>query len=125
MNKQKISAIAKKKFQEELARKILIYCYPQKYQNAQLAESPDIINDNLSIGVEVTQSLLSPIQENMSRAIDISGKREEELSLINLKNIQRNQIIAKKLPNGQYLCAFTAWGNLHSIIEAYKKNISY
>lgn len=54
MNNKKPTSLEIHKFEEERARRILAYCFPSKYREAELSESPDIIVPKLSIGVEVT-----------------------------------------------------------------------
>lgn len=51
------SSQAKKKLEEERARRILLHLFPEEYVNTILAEAPDIITIDGKIGVEVTNAL--------------------------------------------------------------------
>lgn len=80
----------KNKFEEERARLLLIHLFGEKYRDSVLSESPDIVNHSMSIGVEVTSAMKAKIQEAMSRAGVITGKREEELQDRERKIIKSN-----------------------------------
>ncbi|NCB62052.1 MAG: hypothetical protein EOM52_00310 [Clostridia bacterium] len=121
MRKSKPTSLETHKFEEERARQVLMYCFPNKYSAAQLSESPDIIVPTLSIGVEVTESILQSVQQNMSRASDITGKQIDELSEVNRTNISTGRVVAQVAPNGQYVAAFAMWGNTHDLALAYIK----
>lgn len=121
MLKPKPTLLETHKFEEERARQVLMYCFPNKYSAAQLSESPDIIVPTHSIGVEVAESILQTVQQNMSRASDITGKQIDELSEVNKTNISKGRVVAQVASNGQYFAAFAMWGNTHDLASAYLK----
>lgn len=123
MDNPKFTSSEKHKFEEERAREILSYCFPSKYCDSELSESPDIVVPSLSIGVEVTQSMSPSILQNMERACSISGKTQEELTPINKKNIENGIVTTTELPTGQYLAGFSFWGDCHNIKSAFDKKI--
>ena len=61
--------------------------------------------------------------ENLSRIHDINGKREEELSKVNKKNIQKGFVQAHKSQDGKYWASFAVWGDNHSIEHIFNKKI--
>ncbi len=109
------------KFEEERARRLLIYCFPDKYSTAQLSESPDIIVPSLSIGVEVTASMRQEIQQNLSIIRDITGKQTDELSKLSKKLIESGWINALQGQDDRWMATFTEWGNMHDLVLAYEK----
>ncbi|MBC8538326.1 hypothetical protein H8693_05195 [Christensenellaceae bacterium NSJ-63] len=121
MNNKKPTSLEIHKFEEERARRILAYCFPSKYREAELSESPDIIVPKLSIGVEVTKSMLPHVMQNLERASSITGKRKEDLSEVNKKNIQKGLVQAREIQDGRYLASFTEWGATHSIENIYSR----
>ena len=118
----KPSSQEKKKFEEERARRILMYLFPDEYENTILSESPDIISFDKDIGVEVTNGLASHVQEALSRACDITGKTDGELTEINRRNIEMRGITAKPL-SGKYIAGVAIWGDQYDIEGAYKKKL--
>lgn len=66
MKKKKITSKEKHQFEEERAKELLAYIFPEKYKNALLQESPDIYVPSLEIGVEVTDSMKKAVQEKAS-----------------------------------------------------------
>lgn len=123
MLKPSISSEQKHKFEEERARRILMYCIPDRHQNAMLTESPDIIVPDSSIGIEVTACIRQNLQQNLSRAINITGKTAEKLSDIDKKNISEQRVFSAVLPNGQLLAGTTLWGNTHDLLGAYYRKL--
>lgn len=119
MNKPEPTSFEKHRFEEERARRLLMYCFPEKYLTSELSESPDIIVPSLSIGIEVTESIRQSVRQNMSRASDITGKTLEEFTNINKVNIEKGRIIAKEAPNRQYISGFAMWGSFHDLSAAY------
>lgn len=123
MIKPKIGSLQKKKFKEEQAKRILMHCFPNRYQSAELSEAPDIIVPALSIGTEVTECLHQDLQQNMSRARSITGKAHKELSEIDKKNIREQHIFAHELPNGKLIAGFTSWGSQYDLMASYSKKL--
>lgn len=114
----------RKKFEEERARQILAYIHPEKYEKAILSESPDIVNVSDGIGVEVTNSMRSDIQESISRASKITGKTDDELTQIDRKNIELNRVHARKLPNDTYIAGTIAfWGDFFDFKKIYGQKL--
>lgn len=122
---KKLSENAKRtKFEEERARQILCHFYPEKYLKSELNDSPDIINNNLNIGVEVTSAMKENINENISRVSSIVGKYENELTKIDLKNIKTGNVIPYKMPNNKLTAATVFWGNSFDFKKIYNKKIN-
>jgi len=117
----KISSEKRKKFDEERARQILAFFFPDKYSDSFLSERPDIVNKKLGIGVEVTNSQNPYIHEGLSRASSITGKREEELSWIDKENIRKQNIFVDILPEGQFLAGMTFWGSTDDFMNIFDK----
>ena len=113
-----------KKFEEERARRILKYLFPEEYNESTLSEAPDIISVRSSIGVEVTSSMIRSVQEAMSRVSDISGKTDDMLTKINKDNINQGRVAAIKMDTGAHLASFVVWGNTHDIEAAYCKKLT-
>jgi hypothetical protein len=111
----------KKKFEEERARRILKYLFPEKYSDTSLSESPDIITNDKRTGVEVTDSGTSKFSECLSRAGDISGKTHDELTAINKKNMSERKVTVTPVLDERYLAGFTLWGDTHQVKKAYEK----
>ena len=89
----------KKKFEEECARRILAYLYPDKYQTARLSESPDIINIEADVGTEVTSAQRADIHESLSIASMVTGKRIEEIPERRLDKLSKKITVSKR-PDG-------------------------
>lgn len=123
MIRPKINSGQKHRFEEERARRILMYCIPVRYRNAELSESPDIIVPDLSIGTEVTECFRQTFQQNMSRARNITGKVNKELSGIDKKNIREQNVFVHRLPNGQLMAGVILWGDPHDLMVAYSKKL--
>lgn len=117
----KISSERRKKFDEERARQILAFFFPDKYSDSYLSERPDIVNKKLDIGVEVTNSQKPSIHEGLSRSNSITGKREVELSWIDKENIRENNIFVDVLPEGQFLAGIMIWGSADDIMNIFDK----
>lgn len=111
-------------FDEERARLILQYAYPEKYKNLIHRESPDIKNKSGTIGVEITSSANYKFNEQMARASDITGKRTEDLSEYNKENIIKERLYAERIYDNQWVAGFTMWGETHSIREIYIKKLN-
>ncbi|MDP4119979.1 MAG: hypothetical protein Q8876_02865 [Bacillota bacterium] len=114
----------KNKFDEERARNILEFVFPEKYKDTVLQESPDIYAPDLCIGIEVTCSIKKNIQEKFAWTTEISGMTEKELLERNVKHIRNGDIEVNKLPNGQLSAGFCCWGSEHDIKSAYIKKLS-
>lgn len=78
-------------FDEERARRMLGYVYPEKYGEAVLSDAPDIVCEKVGIGVEVTSGLRQDILQDISRAASISGKMDDELTKIDRVNIEKER----------------------------------
>jgi hypothetical protein len=124
MKKRQLTSIEKHKFQEERARNVLTYIFPIKYKETVLQDSPDIYIPNSCIGIEVTDSTKTLVQENASWASDITGKTSEELSYNDNRHIKNHDISISVLPNGQYSAVFAFWGDEHDILSAYYKKLN-
>lgn len=119
MPRRKPTSEEKHKFEEERARKILALYFPEKYTQSVLSESPDIINEKMGIGVEVTSCTKQEIQAGLAWASAISGKKRQELTDASKKRIVSGKVFASELPNGMMLGAFTYWGNTHDPAKVY------
>lgn len=114
----------RKKIQEERARQILIKLFPEKYSTSELSESPDIIDNVHNVGVEITSSLKTEIQQDLSRVVNLCGKTESEFDKNDKKNIEEGKLIAVQLPNGQYSAATNArWGDEHDFQTIYENKL--
>lgn len=116
-----INGETRKKFEEERARRILIFAFPEKYNISELSERPDILAVKSNIGVEVTNCLKKEFHQNMSKAAAISGRFEHELTSVNRKNIDTKKVFVDALPTGQYLAGFTTWGDNQDLIKTFCK----
>lgn len=103
-----IASSVKKKFEEERARRILAYLYPEKYQAACLSESPDIINEEADVGTEVTSAQRANICESISIASMVTGKRIEEIPERRLNKLGK-KITMSKRPDGTLLAGTQAF----------------
>ena len=123
-NKLQFTHSQKNRFDEERARLVLSHFFEDKYKDAEMSESPDIVNRVLSIGVEVTSSMNGEIQEAVSRAGAISGKTENELQKRERENIRTGRVIARQLPDGRYLAGTTAfWGSNYDFQGCWNKKL--
>ena len=99
-------------FDEERARRMLRYVYPEKYDDAVLSDAPDIVCEKLDIGVEVTSGLRQDILQDISRAASISGKMDDELTKIDRVNIEKERVLSLHTDSGMNLAAtWATWGN--------------
>lgn len=103
-----------KKFKEEFSRQLLIQFYNEKYIDSYLSERPDIKNDKLSIGVEVTSSL----KEEIYRDIFLNGERHKELN-----NIDNEELSLDQLYNLDYIKDFSINGDTNNLINSYNDKI--
>ena len=76
----KYSGRQKTRFDEERARLILKELFPEKYSDSELSESPDIVCESNSIGIEVTSCRKPDHREKDSIVDTITGKRVNELT---------------------------------------------
>lgn len=118
---QEINGEIRKTFEEERARRILIFAFPEKYTISELSEQPDILAVKSNIGVEVTNCLEKEFHEHMSKAAAISGRFEHELTTVNRKNIDTKKVFVDALPTGQNLAGFTTWGDNQDLIKTFCK----
>jgi len=120
VDKPKINGgVVKKRIEEERARRILKYVFPDKYGSSELSERPDIIAIEADIGVEVTNSQKKHIHEGLARTGSISGKNDEALNSCDLMNMEKKKVTSNKTPTGEYIGAIAFRGETHSLIEAY------
>lgn len=114
-----IASSVKKKFEEERARRILAYIYPDKYQTACLSESPDIINVEADVGTEVTSAQRADIHESLSIASMVTGKRTEEIPERRLDKLSKKIIVSKR-SDGTLLAGTQAfWGETFDFHRAH------
>lgn len=118
---KEINGEIRKTFEEERARRILIFAFPEKYTISELSERPDIFAVKTNIGVEVTNCSKKEFHDNMSKAAAISGRFEHELTSVNRKNIDTKKVFVDALPTGQYLAGFTTWGDNQDLIKTFCK----
>jgi hypothetical protein len=91
----------KKKFEEERARRILLYLFPEKYGQTTLSEAPDIITNQNNIGIEVTSSMVGYNQNGLA---DFRSGEEAANP-------------------GVYLASFVFWGVAHNIESIFNKKL--
>ena len=77
-----------------------MYVYPEKYEDAVLADAPDIVCEKHSVGVEVTSGLRQDILQDLSRAGRISGKTDAELTKIDRENIEKGRVLSFRTDSG-------------------------
>ena len=106
-----------KKFKEEFSRQLLLKFYYEKYMDSYLSERPDIKNDRLSIGVEVTSSL----KEEIYRDIFLERKRKKDIS--NFKNEYNKEIKFDDLYNIDNIKKFNINGDTNNLINSYSDKI--
>lgn len=99
-------------FDEERARKMLAYVYPEKYGDAVLSDAPDIVCERFGIGIEVTSGLRQDILQDISRAACISGKMDDELTKIDRVNIEKDRVLSLHTDSGMNIAAtWATWGS--------------
>lgn len=99
-------------FDEERARRMLMYVYPEKYNDAVLADAPDIFCEKHSVGVEVTSGLRQDIFQDLSRAGSISGKTDDELTKIDRENIEKRRVWSFQTDSGMNVAGtWATWGS--------------
>lgn len=123
MTHRNITSSKTNKFEEGRALKVLQHLFPGKYKDAILADTPDIINKELSIGVEVTSCINPEVQAGVARVGDFSGKSIAELTERNLEQMRSDNIYASVLPSGQVMGVFTQWGSTHDVMRAYLSKV--
>lgn len=102
----------KTQYDEERARRMLMYVYPEKYEDAILADAPDIFCEKHSVGVEVTSGLRQDILQDLSRAGRISGKMDDELTKIDRENIEKGRVLSFRTNSGVNMAGTCAtWGS--------------
>ena len=123
----KPTILQRTQFDEERARRILLYIYPQKYADAVLADAPDIVCPSAKIGVEVTSGLREDIQQNLARAASITGKTTNELTKNDKANIEKSGFFIFKHTHLQRIPGFRRKlndGFSHGFIESLIKRNS-
>lgn len=80
------------RFDEEFARLLLFELFKEDFYDSKLSEHPDIVNENKSIGVEVTSAFNQKLQERESVAIDTLNKKRSELTDLQRHFIDENYI---------------------------------
>ena len=99
-------------FDEERARRMLAYVYPQKYDDALLSDAPDIVCEKHSVGIEVTSGLREDILQSLSRAASITGKTDDELTKIDKVNIQKDRVLSFHTNSGVNIAGtWATWGS--------------
>lgn len=99
-------------FEEERARRMLIYVYPEKYDDALLSDAPDIICEKHDVGIEVTSGLREDILQSLSRASSISGKKDDELTKYDKVNIEKGRVLSFHTNSGMNVAAtWATWGS--------------
>ena len=111
----KPTILQRTQFDEERARRILLYIYPQKYADAVLADAPDIVCPSAKIGVEVTSGLREDIQQNLAHAASITGKTTNELTKNDKANIEKKRILHFQTAKGLHVAGtWATWGSTFS-----------
>lgn len=102
----------KTQFDEERARRMLMYVHPEKYEDAVLADAPDIVCEKHNVGVEVTSGLRQDILQDLSRAGRISGKMDDELTKIDRENIEKGRVLSFRTDSGVNIAGtWATWGS--------------
>ena len=115
----KVTSSQKKRFEEERARLILLQLYPERYRDAELQESPDIVCKTNSIGIEVTsnnitEAFINSALGTMNLITDIEeiGSSVENRKLLAFKIFGgKNEILCPKVfltssMHGDEVCGF-------------------
>ena len=109
-------------FDEERARRMLMYVHPEKYEDAVLADAPDIVCEKHSVGVEVTSGLRQDILQDLSRAGRISGKMDDELTKIDRDNIEKGRVLSFRTDSGVNMAGtWATWGSTFGHATILKK----
>lgn len=109
-------------FDEERARRMLMYVHPKKYEDAVLADAPDIVCEKYSVGVEVTSGLRQDILQDISRAGRISGKKDDELTKIDRENIEKGRVLSFRTDSGVNIAGtWATWGSTFGHATILKK----
>lgn len=112
-------------FDEERARRMIGYAYPEKYGDAVLSDAPDIICEKHGIGIEVTSGLRQDILQDLSRASSISGKMDDELTRIDKVNIEKDRVLSLHTDSGRNIAAtWATWGSTFDHETILQKNCS-
>lgn len=119
----KYSGRQKTRFDEERARLILKELFPEKYSDSELSESPDIVCESNSIGIEVTSCRKPDHREKDSIVDTITGKRVNELTEKENGMILRKDVIAGPLSNGIMIAGYVMWGDEYDIIPILNKKL--
>ncbi|NLY19776.1 MAG: hypothetical protein GXZ08_00615 [Tissierellia bacterium] len=109
------NSIYDKKIREEFARQLLLIVNPVKYEESYLSDRPDIKNDALSIGVEVTSSIASEVHRFISR-----GRKFYKKSIVTSETnyISQNKI---KYRRDNKNPVRSRWDSLSDIVKAYNR----
>ena len=112
-------------FDEERARRMIGYVYPEKYGDAVLSDAPDIICEKHGIGIEVTSGLRQDILQDLSRASSISGKMDDELTRSDKVNIEKDRVLSLHTDSGRNIAAtWATWGSTFEHETILQKNCS-
>ena len=109
------NSIYDKKIREEFARQVLLYLDIDKYEYSYLSDRPDIKNDVLSIGVEVTSS----IESEVHRYISIGRKFYKKSIIPSETNYKAFGSIKYRRDNKNPVRS--RWDSLSDIIKAYNR----
>ncbi len=121
---RKMTSAEKTKFEELRALKVLQLLFPEKYRGASLWDAPDIINRELNIGVEVTSSMKQKVQQGASRVSELTGKKPADFTERNFAQMGAEGVNVFSSPTDEVLAVFTYWGNLHSLVGAYRNKMT-
>lgn len=110
-------------FEEERARMILALYDPYRFEDSVLSESPDIVNNRLGIGVEVTDCTKANIREGSSWASSISGKSIHELNKADRDHIAARRVSVTLLPVGKFIAGFSCWGDNYDVKDAFQRKL--
>jgi len=123
LSPRRITSAEKHKFEEERARMVLALCDPDRFEDSVLSESPDIINERLGIGVEVTNCTKQNVLKGSSWAGTISGKSVYELSKVDRDHIAAHRVSVTQFPIGKLIAGFCCWGDNYDVKGAFQRKL--
>ena len=119
----KYTSRQKTRFDEERARLILKQLFPERYFGSELSESPDIVCEANSIGIEVTSCRKPDHREKDSIVGTITGKRMDELTEKEKGMILRKDVTARVFLNGMMIAGYAMWGDEYDIVPILNKKL--
>lgn len=115
----------RKEYFEALAKQVLLHASPEKYKYSKLKDKPDIQNEKLAIGVEVTLAMSESFMHGYSKFSRMKDRTYENQSVVKKENMEHKSSVVMTEEDQRLMAAMTdaIWGSLNDTKKAYRAKL--